>query len=98
MSIIPTTRAGYLFGARRRKIPWESEGPDTGKRFQEGRASRMAGQKDISGLRPGYLDAPYGVGRGFNPNKSDTLEIDTSEDTWRTFDNQLEPRERSPYG
>ena len=98
MSVLPTTRAGYLFGARRRKIPWESEGPDTGRRFQRGRGQRMAGQKNISGLRPGYLDAPYGVGRGFTPKESGAWNVADGSDNWETFDERLEPPERNPYG
>ena len=97
-TVQPTTRNGYLFGARRERIPWESEGPDTGKRFQQGRAPRMAGQKDIAGLRPGEKDAPYGVGRGFVPKDRSAWEVDTSEnaysqeDPWKTFDDDLEPK------
>ena len=73
-AVQPTTRNGYLFGARRRNIPWESEGPDTGRRFAEGRQQRMAGQINIAGITPGYQDAPHGVGRGFKPKDSDAWE------------------------
>jgi len=96
-AVQPTTRNGYLFGARRENIPWESEGPDTGRRFEQGRQQRMAGQKDIAGLRPGQKDAPYGVGRGFVPKGRDTWEVDDSEnaykqdDPWKTFDEELDP-------
>ena len=97
-AVQPTTRYGYLFGARRENIPWESEGPDTGRRFQQGRAPRMAGQKDISGLRLGYKDAPQGVGRGFVPKDSDAWETQekddayTQDDPWRTFEEDLDPK------
>ena len=96
-AVQPTTRNGYLFGARRENIPWESEGPDTGRRFEQGRQQRMAGQKDIAGLRPGQKDAPYGVGRGFVPKGRDTWEVDdreeayTQDDPWKTFDEELDP-------
>ena len=97
-TVQPTTRNGYLFGARRERIPWESEGPDTGRRFQQGRQPRMAGQKDIAGLRPGEKDAPQGVGRGFVPEDKGAWETDTREDAysqddpWKTFDDDLEPK------
>jgi hypothetical protein len=97
-AVQPTTRNGYLFGARRENIPWESEGPDTGRRFQQGRAPRMAGQKDISGLQSGYKDAPQGVGRGFVPKDSDAWETQekddayTQDDPWRTFEEDLDPK------
>ena len=97
-AVQPTTRNGYLFGARRENIPWESEGPDTGRRFKQGRAPRMAGQKDISGLQSGYKDAPQGVGRGFVPKDSDAWETQekddayTQDDPWRTFEEDLDPK------
>ena len=98
-AVQPTTRNGYLFGARRSRIPWESEGPDTGKRFQQGRQPRLAGQTDISGLRPGQKDAPHGVGRGFVPENRGAWEIDPREDAysqdnpWKTFnEDELEPK------
>jgi hypothetical protein len=97
-AVQPTTRNGYLFGARRENIPWESEGPDTGRRFQQGRATRMAGQKDISDLQLGYKDAPQGVGRGFVPKDSDAWETQekddayTQDDPWRTFEEDLDPK------
>ena len=97
-AVQPTTRNGYLFGARRERIPWESEGPDTGRRFQQGRQTRMAGQKDIAGLRPGQKDAPQGVGRGFVPKGTGDWEINPTEnayeqtDPWKTFDDDLEPK------
>ena len=97
-AVQPTTRNGYLFGARRRVIPWESQGPNTGRRFQQGRMNRMAGQKDISGLRSGYLDAPQGVGRGFVPDERDAWDIEDGADNWETFDERLEPPGRNPYG
>ncbi len=100
MSVIPTTRAGYLFGARRRKIPWESEGPDTGRKFQQGRAPipRMAGDVRLATARPGQLDAPYGVGRGFVPDERDAWDVEDGVDDWETFDDRLEPPGRNPYG
>ena len=79
-AVQPTTRNGYLFGARRRNIPWESEGPDTGRRFASGRQQRMAGQKNIAGITPGYQDAPQGVGRGFKPKDSDACETQERDD------------------
>ena len=97
-TVQPTTRNGYIFGARRENIPWESEGPDTGRRFQQGRQTRMAGQKDIAGLRPGQKDAPQGVGRGFVPKGTGDWEINPTEnayeqtDPWITFDDDLEPK------
>ena len=97
-TVQPTTRNGYLFGARRERIPWESEGPDTGRRFQQGRTPRMAGQKDIAGLRPGEKDAPQGVGRGFVPKDRGAWEINPTEsaydqdDPWKTFDDDLDPK------
>ena len=96
-TVQPTTRNGYLFGARRRRIPWESAGPDTGRRFKKGRGPRMAGDRDISAIRSGQVDAPYGVGRGFVPKDSRAWEVDPREDAysqddpWRTFDKDLEP-------
>ena len=81
-TVQPTTRNGYLFGARRERIPWESEGPDTGRRFQRGRQPRMAGQKDIAGLRPGEKDAPQGVGRGFVPKDRGAWEINPTENAY----------------
>ncbi len=97
-AVQPTTRNGYIFGARRENIPWESEGPDTGRRFTEGRQQRMAGQKDISGMTSGYQDAPQGVGRGFQPKDSDAWETQeqndayTQQDPWRTFEEDLDPK------
>ena len=99
-TVQPTTRNGYLFGARRRNIPWESEGPDTGRRFQEGRAPvpRMAGDVRLTTARPGYMDAPQGVGRGFVPKGTGDWEINPTEnayeqtDPWKTFDDDLEPK------
>ncbi len=97
-AVQPTTRNGYLFGARRERIPWESEGPDTGRRFEEGRQSRMAGQKDLGSLRSGVKDAPQGVGRGFVPKDQGSWEIDPRENAyeqdnpWKTFDEDLEPK------
>jgi hypothetical protein len=103
-TVQPTTRNGYLFGARRENIPWESEGPDTGKRFQRGRISRsdsmpdrMAGEYAISGTRSGELDAPQGVGRNFVPKYKDAWEVEAREDAysqrnpWQTFDDDLNP-------
>ena len=104
-AVQPTTRNGYLFGARRRRIPWESEGPDTGRRFQQGRVSRsdsmpdrMAGEYAIFGLSPGRLDSPQGVGRGFVPEERDAWEVEDSPTTWQTFDENLDPYENRPYG
>lgn len=102
MSVIPTTRNGYLFGARRSNIPWESEGPDTGRRFRQGRISRydagpsrMAGDYAVFGTRPGELDAPQGVGRGFVPADRDAWEVDQQgPDAWKTFDEKLDPPSR----
>ena len=98
-AVQPQTRNGYLFGARRQRIPWESEGPDTGKRFKKGRGPRMAGDKDISAVRSGQLDAPHGVGRGFVPEDKGAWEIDpredaySQEDPWKTFnEDELEPK------
>ncbi len=97
-AVQPTTRNGYLFGARRRKIPWESEGPDYARKFQQGRPPRMAGQRDLSGLRPGEKDAPHGVGRGFKSRDEGAWEIDPRENAyeqdnpWQTFDDDLEPK------
>ena len=97
-AVQPTTRNGYLFGARRENIPWESEGPDTGRRFAEGRQQRMAGQKDIAGMTPGYKDAPQGVGRGFQPKDSDAWETQEQndayeqQDPWKTFEEDLDPK------
>ena len=97
-AVQPTTRSGYLFGARRERIPWESEGPDTGRRFAEGRQQRMAGQKNIAGVTPGFKDAPQGVGRGFVPKGTGDWEINPTEnayeqtDPWKTFDDDLEPK------
>ncbi len=93
MSVIPTTRNGYLFGARRRRIPWESEGIDTSRKFQQGQGRRMAGQKDLSGIRPNQLDAPYGVGRGFSPQGDGAWDIQDKRNDWQTFDEQLDPPE-----
>ena len=96
-AVQPTTRNGYIFGARRENIPWESEGPDTGRRFTEGRQQRMAGQKDIAGITPGYQDAPQGVGRGFVPTDRSSWETQeqddayTQQDPWRTFEEDLDP-------
>lgn len=97
-AVQPTTRNGYLFGARRRRIPWESEGPDTGRRFQQGRAPRMAGQRNVGGLLSGHLDSPQGVGRGFVPEERDAWEVEDSPTTWQTFDENLDPYENRPYG
>ena len=99
-AVQPTTRAGYMFGARRRNIPWESEGPDTGRRFQQGRAPipRMAGDVRLATARSGQLDAPYGVGRGFVPEERDAWEVEDSPTTWQTFDENLDPYENRPYG
>ena len=96
MSVIPTTRNGYLFGARRRKIPWESEGPDYGRKFQRGRgpAPRMAGDVRLGTSRPGQMDAPYGVGRGFTPEDSNAWDVEDGPDAWQTFDENLEPQEQ----
>ena len=97
-AVQPTTRNGYLFGARRENIPWESEGPDTGRRFAEGRQQRMAGQMDIAGMTPGYQDAPQGVGRGFVPTDHSSWETQqeddayTQQDPWRTFEEDLDPK------
>jgi len=97
-AVQPTTRNGYLFGARRENIPWESEGPDTGRRFQGGRAQRMAGQKNIAGMTPGYQDAPQGVGRGFQPKDSAAWETQEQNDAydqkdpWKTFEEDLDPK------
>ena len=97
-AVQPTTRNGYLFGARRENIPWESEGPDTGRRFAEGRQQRMAGQKDIAGMTPGYKDAPQGVGRGFQPKDSAAWETQEQndayeqQDPWKTFEEDLDPK------
>ena len=97
-AVQPTTRNGYLFGARRENIPWESEGPDTGRRFAEGRQQRMAGQKDIAGMTPGYKDAPQGVGRGFVPKDSQAWETQEQndayeqQDPWKTFEEDLDPK------
>jgi len=96
-AVQPTTRNGYLFGARRENIPWESEGPDTGRRFNQSKAPRMAGQKNLSGVRAGEQDAPQGVGRGFSPKDKGVWEADPREDAylqddpWKTFDEDLEP-------
>jgi len=96
-AVQPTTRNGYLFGARRENIPWESEGPDTGRKFNQGRSTRMAGQKNLSGVRPGEKDTPHGVGRGFRPKDKGVWEADPREDAylqddpWKTFDEDLEP-------
>jgi len=99
-AVNPTTRNGYIFGARRERIPWESEGPDTGKRFREGRISRydsgpdrMAGEYAISGTRSNQLDAPYGVGRGFVPQDEGAWDIQDGPDAWQTFDDKLDPPE-----
>jgi len=99
-AVQPTTRTGYMFGARRNNIPWESEGPDTGRRFQQGRAPipRMAGDVRLATARSGQLDAPYGVGRGFVPEERDAWEVDDSPTTWQTFDDNLDPYENRPYG
>ena len=97
-AVQPTTRNGYLFGARRENIPWESEGPDTGRRFAEGRQQRMAGQKDIAGMTPRYKDAPQGVGRGFVPKDSQAWETQEQndayeqQDPWKTFEEDLDPK------
>jgi hypothetical protein len=98
-AVQPQTRSGYMFGARRQDIPWESEGPDTSRRFNRQKAPRMAGDKDLSGLRPGQKDAPHGVGRGFVPEDKGAWEIDPREDAyaqdnpWDTFnDEDLEPK------
>ncbi len=96
MSVIPTTRNGYLFGTRRRRIPWESEGPDTGRRFQQGRGPipRMAGDVRLATARSGQLDAPYGVGRGFVPQDDTAWEVEQDGPVaWQTFDEQLDPPE-----
>ncbi len=98
-AVQPQTRNGYMFGARRQDIPWESEGPDTAERFNRQRAPRMAGEKNLSGLRPGQKDAPHGVGRGFVPEDKGAWEIDPREDAysqdnpWDTFnEEELEPK------
>ena len=97
-AVQPTTRNGYIFGARRENIPWESEGSDTGRRFTEGRQQRMAGQKNIAGITPGYQDAPQGVGRGFVPTDRSSWETQeqddayTQQDPWRTFEEDLDPK------
>ena len=104
-TVQPTTRNGYLFGARRRNIPWESEGPDTGKRFRQGRISRydagpqrMAGDYSIAGIRHGEMDAPQGVGRGFVPKDSQAWETQErndayeQQDPWKTFEEDLDPK------
>ena len=97
-AVQPTTRNGYIFGARREDIPWESEGPDTGRRFTEGRPQRMAGQKNIAGITPGYQDAPQGVGSGFVPTDRSSWETQeqddayTQQDPWRTFEEDLDPK------
>ena len=92
MSVLPTTRNGYLFGARRRKIPWESEGPDTGRRFEKGTPTRMAGQRSLLGVTPNQKDAPYGVGRGFVPQDDTAWEVEQDGPVaWQTFDDQLDP-------
>ena len=97
-AVQPTTRNGYLFGARRENIPWESEGPDTGRRFAEGRQQRMAGQKNIAGMTPGYKDAPQGGGRGFVPKDSQAWETQEKDDAyeqqdpWKTFEEDLDPK------
>ena len=97
-AVQPTTRNGYIFGARRENIPWESEGPDTGRRFTEGRQQRMAGQKNIAGVTPGFKDAPQGVGRDFVPKDQDAWETQqqddayTQHDPWRTFEEELDPK------
>jgi hypothetical protein len=89
-----------MFGARRNNIPWESEGPDTGRRFQQGRAPipRMAGDVRLATARSGQLDAPYGVGRGFVPEERDAWEVEDSPTPWQTFDENLDPYENRPYG
>ena len=97
-AVQPQTRNGYLFGARRKRIPWESEGPDTGRRFVQGRQPRMAGQKDLGSLRSGVKDAPQCVGRGVVPKDQGAWEIDPRENAyeqdkpWQTFDEDLEPK------
>jgi len=99
-TVQPTTRNGYLFGARRRNIPWESEGPDTGRRFQEGRAPipRMAGDVRLATARLGHMDAPQGVGRGFVPKDSQAWETQErndayeQQDPWKTFEEDLDPK------
>ena len=97
-AVQPTTRNGYIFGARREDIPWESEGPDTGRRFTEGRQQRMAGQKNIAGITPGYQDAPQGVGRGFVPTDRSSWETQEQDDAytqqnpWRSFEEDLDPK------
>ena len=97
-AVKPTTKAGYMLGARRRDIPWESQGPNTGKRFQRGRVQRMAGQTNIAGVTPGFKDAPQGVGRGFVPDERDAWDVEDGVDNWETFDERLEPPGRNPYG
>ena len=94
-----------MLGARRRDIPWESQGPNTGRRFARGRVtrftggtSRMAGDVGLFGTRPGYLDAPQGVGRGFVPDERDAWDVEDGVDNWETFDERLEPPGRNPYG
>ena len=97
-AVQPQTRNGYLFGARRKRIPWESEGPDTGRRFVQGRQPRMAGQKDLGSLRSGVKAAPQRVGRGVVPKDQGAWEIDPRENAyeqdkpWQTFDEDLEPK------
>tara|TARA_B100001250_G_C19031830_1_gene457813 strand:- start:36 stop:341 length:306 start_codon:yes stop_codon:yes gene_type:complete len=94
-AVNPTTRNGYMFGARREEIPWESEGADTSRRFQQGRPQRMAGQKNILGIQLGQKDAPYGVGRNFVPEDRNSWDVDTGDDAyaqqdpWKTFDDNL---------
>jgi hypothetical protein len=59
----------------------------------------MAGQRDLSGLRPSQKDAPQGVGRGFVPKDRGAWEVDPREDAysqdnpWDTFnEEELEPK------
>ena len=64
MSVIPTTRLGYLRGIRRRKDPYEYEGNTGIEKFISSREPRrMAGdllRKDE--LTPRYIPAPYVFG------------------------------------
>ena len=72
MSVIPTTRAGYNLGIRRKKIPYERLGSSGYEKFiASRRGPRMAGMRNLSRAMPDFLDAPYGVGLGFTPEDRD---------------------------
>jgi len=72
MSVLPTTRLGYMFGARRADIPWEPSGEQGTRNFAAGHRERgrMAGDINLGGLISGEKASPHGIGFGKTPDTS----------------------------